>query len=159
MATSPPSTVTIAMTMATMGRRMKKAAMSVLRLLPPVRRWCGFTTVPAATVVASTITRAPASSPFCTIQRLPTRPPTVTVCTVTLLSCPTVRTCDLPWSSVTARCGTSSALVMTAVRAVTRPYWPGRSRWFGFGNAALMRIVPVRGSISRSAARNVPFSG
>ena len=67
------------------------------------------------------------------------RPPSVTVCTATLLSTPTTRTCELPCSSVTARCGTSSASA-SLVSARTRPYCPGRSRCVGFGKAALMRM-------------------
>ena len=38
-----------------------------------------------------------------------------------------------------------------------RPYCPGRSWLCGFGNVALIRIVPVFGSICRSAARKAPF--
>ena len=93
------------------------------------------------------------------IQRLPRRSPTFTVFVLTTLSAPTTRSWNEPWSSVTARCGTSSASSRTRVSAWTRPYSPGRSMRSGLGNAALIRIVPVFASISRSAARNTPLRG
>ena len=76
-ATSPPSTVMIAMTIATIGRRMKKRDMSV----PSVggRGFGDSRRCRPRTVGASTITRSPGCRPSSTIQRLPTRGPSFTV--------------------------------------------------------------------------------
>ena len=163
-ATTPPSTVTMAMTIATIGRRMKKrditapraAAPARLRWTPRRRRrgrrpWCR----PAASARRRRRGRRPAG-PTSTIQREPLRRPIVTVRTSTAPSALTTRTWWPLCSSVTARCGTSSALASTPVWARTRPNWPGRSRLPGLGNVALRRIVPIFGSTSRSTATTVP---
>ena len=57
----------------------------------------------------STTTRSPGLTPCSTIHIGPIRSPTFTVRTLTLLSLPTTATWYMPWSSVTAFCGTSSA--------------------------------------------------
>src|SRR5207244_2267708 len=84
------------------------------------------TTVPSRVAAPSTTTRAPGCSPSSMTHRLPMRSPTFTVFVLTVLSWPTMRTWNDPWSSFTARCGTSSATVRARVRARTRRYCPGR---------------------------------
>ncbi len=113
---------------------------------------------PAASCGASTTTRAPGSSPLATIQRLPDAAPSVTLTTATLLCPVRPRAPAPPPCSSRHRALRHQQRVVrhAASRRCTRPYWPGRSRCAGLGKVALMRIVPVRGSICRSAARNVP---
>ena len=167
------------MTMATIGRRTKKAAITCCRpclrsAAPAGFCWCGCRRVSCRRCRGVSVTVCPSRScgrdPSTTcVPRLESvrddprgcrrASPSVTLRRLTLPSSPTTRSCEAPCSSLTARCGTSSAFRTTCVSACTRPYWPGRRVCFGFGNAALMRIVPVRGSICRSAARNAPGSG
>ncbi len=90
-ATRPASTVTIEMTMATIGRRMKNPDMAQCPS-PEATNGVACTASPSRVGAPSTTTRAPAASPSVTTQRLPTRSPTVTVRVATLLSSPTTRT-------------------------------------------------------------------
>src|SRR2546426_1250572 len=77
----------------------------------------------------------------------------------TFLSEPTTRTDLTDWSSVTARCGTSTAFGFSSSTARTRPNWPGRRRSSGLGNSARTVIVPVLGSTPRSTSLNRPLYG
>ena len=109
---------------------------------------------------ASTTTRSPACSPFSTIQRLPTRRPSVTVLTLTLLS-----GVDDAQLKAALQLGDRAlrheqrVLCAPPSAARTRPYWPGRRTLPGFGNVALTRIVPIFGSTSRSTASTEPACG
>jgi hypothetical protein len=53
----------------------------------------------------------------------------------------------------------SSAPSRSSILTRTRAYWPGRRILPGFGKIALIRMVPVFGSTSRSAARKRPLYG
>ena len=125
-------------------------------LAPAARTASAFTMLPSARRSAfhhDAVARLRA--PCSTIQPLPTRSPTFTVRVAILV----VRTDDANLIRALhlghrALRDDAVAFSTVLVSARTRPYWPGRSVCSGFGNVALMRMVPVLGSISRSAARN-----
>ena len=157
MATKPSSTVTMEMTIATMGRLMKKRDMATS---PPPARGFGATTAPSRTFCSpSTITRSPAFSPSSMTQRLSTRGPTVTLRNVTLLSAPTTAMLWRFCSSCTARCGISRAPFFVSMSNRTRPNWPGRTSRSGLTNLIWMAIVPVVVSMLRSTVSSRPVCG
>ena len=90
--TAPTITVTMAITMATMGRLIKNLDIVQLPFAGAATR-VGLTTIPSlAFCTPSNTTRSPGSRPSSTIHSAPVRSPTFTVLTVTLLSLPTTAT-------------------------------------------------------------------
>src|SRR5216684_5403101 len=143
----PPTTVMIEMTIATMGRLTKKRDIShPFAGAPagaPAWKGTGVTGRPSRTFwIPSATTLSPAATPSSITHSVPTRAPTLTGRMATLLSFPTTATWKLPWSSLTARCGTTRAPCFTAIVARTRPNWPGRRMLPGLGKAAAIRMVP-----------------
>src|SRR5262249_30640662 len=104
----------------------------------------GLTCMPGWTFMdPSAITRWPGFNPLSTNQSGPTRSPTFTFAISTLFWPLTTATRYVPCSSVTARCGISSAFCCVPTTARTFAYWPGRKTLPGFGNCAVKRIAPV----------------
>ena len=155
--TAPISTVTIAMTIATMGRRMKNAEITSAPLglgrraaaaaaLAGALIGCGTTIAPSLTFCTpSTTIWSSSLTPDVTIRCVPELGPTSTLRKLHLVARrrpPPASTSPAPGS---ARCsGTTSALPPASRRRMrTRPYCPGRSRLSGLGNSACSWIVPV----------------
>ena len=107
--TAPTITVTIAITIATIGRLMKNFDIFQLAAFDALAIAI-FTGMPSLTFCTpSTTTRSPGLMPCSIIHIGPLRSPTCTVLMLTLSSLPTTATCYMPCSSVTAFSGTSSA--------------------------------------------------
>jgi len=153
-----PARSRFATTMATMGLLMKNLDIGLLRFRRR-REWLGVTTVPSVVRAPSTTTRAPGCNPSSTIQRLPMRSPTFTVFVLTLSSGPThaelKRSLELTHRALRHQQHVCPHVRFRRGRAVLS----GPQRPVGLGNVALIRIVPVFASISRSAARNEPLRG
>src|SRR5258708_8615493 len=94
--TTPTITVTMAITIATIGRLMKNLDMTQLTTTEELAA-VTLTGIPSLTFCTpSTTTRSPGFRPCSTIHMEPLRSPTVTVRTLTLSSLPTTATWYMP---------------------------------------------------------------
>ena len=173
----PTITVRMAMTIATMGRRIKKSAITVtpcrvvglawralacrpLGGLSHLRSGFRLHGAPSRTFCRpSVMMRSPAFNPSRMSRFSPIVSPTLTARWLALLSAPMTHTKFLPCSSVTARSGTRMLSGRTPRSTLMRANMPGRSSRSGLGNAARTRSVPVFTSTARSRNTIFPFSG
>ena len=151
--TVPMITVRMAMTMATMGRRIKNLDMGqglAVCCLAGTERGrfgrdsCGATGTPSLSFCRlSVITIAPASSPLSTIQSLPNCGPSFDVDDVhPVIRADNVHLLDaLQFLDSDLRNQNRAAADLG--RRGDRPNWPGRKRPPGLGKTAAMRIAPV----------------
>ena len=142
-ATAPTMTMTIEMTIATIGRRTKNfdmgyfpagfgaSAFSAGAAGAAASAFAasigfGFTSAPGLTCWRpSTTTVSPAFTPSETTQRSPKRGPIFTVRISALFPAPTTTTWKTPWSSETAFCGTQTAPGSVSETNWILPYCPG----------------------------------
>ena len=143
------------------GRRGRPARWPAAGAEPGGCHGTGFTgALPRSFWKPSTMTSSPGFRPSRITQWPPSAAePTFTGRGATLPSAPTTMTLSPPVPRVTACCGTTMPVGVSACSSRTRTYMPGSSRPVGFGTSARSVIWPEVGSTERSVKSSRPACG